>query len=110
MRALSFGGSGIVSTLGSPRCELCECETEFADRAFQSEQAPRTLVDAKVKCGRRTVRAYQTSAYGSGRSGAWQGPEDVGPVGGPPGPRQHSARGRLRQIVGCPLWSGSTPV
>jgi len=57
-----------VSTLGSPRCELCECETEFADRAFQSEQAPRTLVDAKVKCGRRTVRAYQTSAYGSGRS------------------------------------------
>src|SRR5438105_1464349 len=31
MRLLSFRGSGIVSTLGSPQCEICKCETEFAE-------------------------------------------------------------------------------
>src|SRR5205823_10878212 len=50
MRLLSFRGSGIVSTLGSPQCETCECETEFAERALQSEQAPRTVADAKHCC------------------------------------------------------------
>ncbi len=47
IRLLSFRGSGIVSTLGSAQCEICECETEFAERALLSEQAPRTLADAK---------------------------------------------------------------
>src|SRR5437870_4857534 len=52
MRLLRLRGSGIVSTSGSPQCEICECETEYAERALQSEQAPRTVADAKHCCPR----------------------------------------------------------